>query len=131
MPKFYVQCGPATRIVQAESAVQAGMSLIDQALQPHLWIYDDPNLTTAQCEDHLMMEALLHLDADISVSEQGFGRSDAMMIPTHELIVRWHKLIVGMQRLFVIAGAGSRRVSEIAASDVPLKDTLTFRPKPR
>lgn len=114
MPKFYVQCGPIQIILTASSTENAAMAAIDRSLQTHLWIYDDPDLSTSDCHDHLMLEALLHLDPVIRVSEIGFDRLDATTIGTPEAIENWHGLMVGMQRLFVAAGLSDRSMSSVA-----------------
>ena len=82
MAKFYVQCGPIQTILLADSAEQAALSALDRTLQTHLWIYDDAGLTNQDRRDHLMLEALFHLDPTVRVSEQGFDRDDADCLGT-------------------------------------------------
>ena len=113
MAKFYVQCGSIETILVAESAESAAMNALDQMLQSHLWIYDDNGLSEQDCRDHLMIEALLHLAPTVRVSEQGFSRSDAIEIGTPETIEMWHRLMVGMKRLFASAGMPTRSMSSI------------------
>ncbi len=114
MAKFYVQCGPVQVVNQADTVDKAALAAIDQAMQPHLWIYDDEGLTEADCQNHLMLEALLHLQPSIRISEQGFDRDDALFIGTPETIQHWHQLMVSMRRLFVIAGLESRTMASVA-----------------
>ncbi len=114
MAKFYVQCGPVRTILTADSIEQAAFSAMDKALSVHLWIYDDEGLSEADCRDHLMLEALLHLEPSIQVSEQGFDRDDAALLGAPEFIDKWHKLMVGMSRLFVAAGLPPRPMSAVA-----------------
>ena len=116
MSKFYVQCGPVQVILLADSVEQAALAAIDRALQAHLWVYDDPTLSEQDCRDHITLEALFHLDATIRVSERGFDRSDANHVGTPETIVHWHKLMVGMRRLFIAAGLSPRTMAEVASS---------------
>ena len=111
MAKFYVQCGPIESILIADSAQQAAMAAIDHSLQSHLWIYDDPGLTASDCRDHLILEALLHLAPQVRVSERGFDRLDAIEIGTPETILAWHKLMVSIQNMFVMAGLPSRSMT--------------------
>ncbi len=111
MAKFYVQCGPIESILIADSAQQAAMAAIDHSLQSHLWIYDDPDLTASDCRDHLILEALLHLAPQVRVSERGFDRLDAIEIGTPETILAWHKLMVSIQNMFVMAGLPSRSMT--------------------
>ncbi len=114
MAKFYVQCGPVRTILTADAVDQAAFAAMDKALGVHLWIYDDEGLSEADCRDHLMLEALLHLDPSIRVSEQGFDRDDAVLVGTPDFIDRWHKLMVGMSRLFVAAGLPPRPMTAVA-----------------
>ncbi len=114
MSKYYVQCGPIRAIVVSASMEQASLEALDESLQNHLWIYDDPGLSNGDCHNHLMLEALVHLDPSIRVSEQGFDRSDASLFGTPEIIDRWHRLMAGMNRLFVAAGLPPRTMQAVA-----------------
>ena len=129
MPKFYVQCGPVQLILQADSVEKASLAGVDHALQSHLWIYDDEGLNEADCQDHLMLEALLHLEPTIRVSEQGFGREDATRVGTPEMIQHWHQLMIGMRRLFVIAGLGSRTMAAVANDQAPAPTSSPRMPR--
>ncbi len=104
MAKYYLQCGSNRQIRSAASAQQAALSFMDLVLQAHLWIYDDPALTESDCRDHLMMEALLHLEPTIRVSQRGYDRQDAQLVGTPETIQQWHSLMVAVTRLLVDAG---------------------------
>ncbi|NND99421.1 MAG: hypothetical protein HKN47_19045 [Pirellulaceae bacterium] len=117
MAKFYVQCGPVQTILLADSVEQAALAAMDHSLQAHLWIYDDPQLSESDCHDHLMLEALLHLDSTIRISERGFNRSDASVVGVPETIQSWHQLMVGMRRLFVVAGLAPRSMATVAGHD--------------
>ena len=114
MPKFYVQCGPVQSILIADSPEQAALSALDATLQTHLWIYDDSGLSERDCRDHLMLEALCHLQPVVRVSERGFDRLDSQLIGTPETIDRWHRLMEGMNRLFVAAGLAPRSMATVA-----------------
>lgn len=116
MPKFYVQCGPIQTVLLADSVDHAASCALDPTLQHHLWIYDDPGLTEQNQHDHLMLEALMHLEATIRVSERGFDREDAVRVGTPETIEHWHHLMIGMNRLFVAAGLAPRCRSAVARS---------------
>lgn len=111
MAKFYVQCGPIETILMADSAQQAALAALDQSLQSHFWIYSDPDLTAANCRDHLILEALLHLAPQVRVSERGFDRLDAVEVGTPETILAWHKLMVSIQSMFAMAGLPSRSMT--------------------
>lgn len=111
MAKFYVQCGPIETVLIADSAEQAAMAAINRSLQSHLWIYDDPDMHEADCRDHLMLEALLHLAPSLLVSEQGFDRSDAIQIGTPDTILLWHKLMISVQRMLAVHGLPPRNIA--------------------
>ncbi len=115
MAKYYVQCGAIRQVLAAKGVEQAALALIDVALQPHLWIYDDPTLSDADRRDHVMLEAMLHLGSTIQVNERGFDRQDAFVLGTPEIILQWHALIVSVTRLLVDAGLVTRNESSVAA----------------
>ncbi len=127
MAKFYVQCGPLKIILTADSPSQAAISALDRFLQPHLWIYDDAMLSEQECRDHLMLEALMHLDPTLRISERGFDGSDAMQIGTPDAIDQWHSLMVGMRRLFIEAGLGHRTVVEVAQTSPQVQSVQSPR----
>ncbi|WP_286177319.1 hypothetical protein [Stieleria mannarensis] len=115
MAKFYVQCGQTDLVLSSDAAESAALAMIDRILGPHLWIYDDPDLSELECRQHLMLEALMHLPTEISVSEQGFDRVDARKFPVPETIHTWHALMIGMRRLFRQAGL-DRSVAVLAGA---------------
>jgi Holliday junction resolvasome RuvABC ATP-dependent DNA helicase subunit len=108
---------------------RASLEAIDESLQNHLWIYDDPGLSELDCRNHLMLEALFHLDPTLSVSEQGFDRSDATLLGTPEVIDRWHRLMTGMNRLFVAVGLSPRTMNTVAGSDAVTSDLVLRSPR--
>ncbi len=115
MAKFYVQCGSIDLVLMTDSADSAGMAMIDRLLAPHLWIYDDAGLTETDCLQHLMLESLMHLPTSIRISQRGFDRPDADLVPLPETVQSWHKLMVGMRRLFAQAGL-DRTVAVLAGA---------------
>ena len=129
MSKYYVQCGPIRAIVISASMEQASLEALDESLLNHLWIYDDRGLSNADCRNHLMLEALVHLDPSIRVSEQGFDRSDANLFGTPEIIDRWHRLMTGMNRLFVAAGLPPRTMQAVAGVAEALPHTVANIPR--
>ena len=128
MAKFYIQCGSIEVVLTADSAEQAALSALDRSLQQHLWIYDDEGLSEEDRRLHLMLEALLHLAPTIKISEQGFDREDAAHIGTPETVDHWHKLMVGMNRLFVAAGLAPRPMSSVAGAK-PMDDVSPRMPR--
>ncbi|MEO1614389.1 MAG: hypothetical protein AAFV88_00980 [Planctomycetota bacterium] len=128
MAKFYVQCGWENLVLATDVAESAALCIIDRILAPHLWIYDDPDLSELDCHRHLMLEALLHLPTEIAVSEKGLDREDAERFSVPEMIVRWHKLMIGMRRLFAEAGI-QRTVAVLAGAQAIEDATLTNKPR--
>ena len=129
MAKYYVQCGPIETILLADSVEQAALSALDNTLQNHVWIYDDPGLSKQDCRDHLMLEALCHLAPAIRVSEKGFDRSDAHSVGTPETVDQWHRLMVGMSQLFVAAGLAPRSMAAVAGGRSAATPTRPRQPR--
>ncbi len=123
MPKYYAQCGPVRSIHLADSPQHAALIALDRTLQTHAWIYDDAGLTGRDRHAHLMLEALLHLDPSVGVSERGFDRHDATEIGTPETVELWHALMEGASRLFQAAGLPPRVL--VATSDTSRDDRVT------
>ena len=130
MAKFYVQCGTTELVLSSDCAESAALAMIDRLLTPHLWVYDDADLSELDCRTHLMLEALLHLPTELQVSERGLGRADATRISVPETIELWHQLMVGMRRLFSLAGL-NRSVSVLACSDAIGQSAAKSHPAPR
>ncbi len=117
MAKFYASCGVHHLVIDAASAEQAAMRLFDEMMSAHAWIYDDPSLSERQRREHLVLEALLHLDSSVTVSQRGLGREDMGRWGVPELLDQWHRLMTGVSRMLVAAGLAPRRVlPELAAS---------------
>ncbi|MCC9642197.1 hypothetical protein LOC71_07920 [Rhodopirellula sp. JC740] len=125
MAKFYVQCGPRSLVIDAMDADAAAMHLVDLAMQPHLWIYDDEGLTDSDRHGHVMLEALLHMGTEIRVSEIGFHRSDAQSFGTPDTVHQWHQTMVGLARLMMAAGLASRPIRQLATATRDTCDTTT------
>jgi hypothetical protein len=122
MSKYYVTCGSLSLVVTAESAHQAAIRLLDEAMASHVWIYDDADLSDSDRRDHLTLEALLHLASSVSVSERGLGRQETAQFGVPELLEHWHCLMTAVSRLFVAAGLPPRRV-------LPAPLTATVSPR--
>ncbi len=110
MAKFYVTCGSVQWVVDAESARQAAVRLMDELMGEHVWIYDDADLSEQDRRDHLVLEALLHLGNEVWVSERGINRCEAGVFGVPELLEEWDRLMTAVSRLFVAAGVVPRRV---------------------
>lgn len=113
MSKFYVQCGSRNVVVEAIDREAAAMHLIDIAMQAHVWIYDDADLTDGDRHAHLAIEALLTLAPEIRVSEQGMDRVDASALGTPEVLRQWHQTMASLSRLFRSAGLAPKSLRDI------------------
>jgi hypothetical protein len=110
MSKYYVACGSFSLVITADSAHHAAMRLIDEVMAAHVWIYDDAGLSEQDRRDHLILEALLHLGTSVAVSQRGIGRCDAGNFEVPKLLEQWHRLMTGLNRLFIAAGLAPRRI---------------------
>lgn len=100
MAKYYVSCGPMQEVCDAATAEQAALMALDGFFDAHRWVYDDAGLTDRCRRDHLALEALLHLEPEIRVSQRGFGRGDAAQLGTPEVLDQWHRLMSSIARLW-------------------------------
>ncbi len=127
MPKFYATCGSQALVVDADSADQAAMRLVDETLAAHIWIYEDSGLSEQDRRDHLILEALLHLGSVIAISERGLGRSEAGSFGIPEMLDQWHRLMSAISQALSSAGiAPDRALPDSTDNDLP-----TGRPSPR
>ena len=124
MAKYYVQCGPVRVVLAADSIDSAALAALDRSLRTHRWIYDDQDLNERDCRDHLMLEALMHLDPAVRVSEQGFDRADAASVGTPETVSCWHELMLGMRNLFILAGMAPQNMSDVADTEDAVKRSI-------
>jgi len=109
MPKFYASCGSQNLVVAADTAEQAAMRLIDELLAAHVWIYEDALLRDQDRRDHLILEALMHLDTTVSVSERGNGHYEAGLFGVPELLDHWHRLMSAVSKALSSAGLPNDR----------------------
>ena len=98
MTKFYATSGSRTLTVSADSPRAAAMRLLDRALAPHAWIYDDEQLSERERRDHVALEALLQLESTVAVSERGVGRGDAGEFDVPGLLDAWHRSASGREQ---------------------------------
>lgn len=129
MAKFYVQCGCSRGIVDSDDPQQAALALVDLLVQPHVWVYEDPSMNPSACRDHLLIEALLHLEPTIKVSERGFDRIDAQLVPTSETMDQWHALMVAASKLLSDAGLVTRDIASVASVGPQTSTSLPRLPR--
>ncbi|MCM2371034.1 hypothetical protein [Aporhodopirellula aestuarii] len=117
MAKFYVQCGSRNVIVEAIDSEAAAMHLIDSAMQSHVWIYDDADLSDGDRHAHLAIEALLTLAPEVRISERGMDRNDAIALGTPEVLLKWHQTMVALSRLFRSAGLTPKSLTQMNSAN--------------
>lgn len=127
MPKFYATCGSQSLVLDADTADQAAMRLVDEVMSAHIWIYEDADLSEQDRRDHLILEALLHLEAVISISERGGGRMEAGQFGVPEMLDQWHRLMSAISRALSSAGIAPGRALPEPTDSTPPSD----RPAPR
>jgi len=99
MPKFYVESGSVKMVIASEDAQRAVLWMVHRVMESLGPIYNDDALTEDQRLDSVIIESLLDLDHEISVSEQGFGRDDMERCDTFDIIMYWHQLMTALSRL--------------------------------
>jgi hypothetical protein len=101
MAKYYVQCGMSQQLVQAEdprgAALWAVHQVIDQAIDLESIDWTDAD----EIENLDLIRVMLGLPEQISVSEIGFGRSEAGLFDTPDIMTEWNQLIIAVSRLQV------------------------------
>lgn len=104
MAKFYTTCGSFEFLTTAEDPRSAALWSIHQFLANRIELesvgWDDPE--TIDRQD--IMEAMLCLDDTVFVSEVGFGRDDAAIIDTADLLTEWNQLVIAITRLEGLIG---------------------------
>lgn len=91
MAKYYVQSGTLRTVVTAESAGKAAIWAVHQAMQ-QVFPMDDASPESDGKPTAVMAAAL-------SVSEQGFDRTDAVVTPTIEVVSQWNDMVSTLDRL--------------------------------
>lgn len=95
MPKFYVESGAFRGIVDSCDAETASVWAIHRVMNP-------PRVELEKAEETEPFTAeigLFRLEDSIRISERGFGRKDAIQVPTHHAVLRWAQLIHAIDRL--------------------------------
>ena len=104
MAKFYTTCGRFEFLTTAEDARSAALWSIHQFLANHIELnsieWTDPE--TIDRQD--VMEAMMALSDTVFVSEIGFGRDDAAILDTADLLTEWNQLVIAIQRLESMIG---------------------------
>ncbi len=99
MPKYYTTCGSLEFLTTAHDPRSAALWSIHQFLARHIELesvaWEDPE--TIDRQD--LIEAMLELDDTVVVSEVGFGRDDAAILDTPDLLAEWNQLVIAVSRL--------------------------------
>jgi len=99
MAKYYVESGSVKMVIASEDAQRSVLWMVHRVMESLGPIYNDDSFTEDQRLDSVIIESLLDLDHEISVSEQGFGRDDMEKYETFDIIMYWHQLMTALSRL--------------------------------
>lgn len=102
MAKFYVECGNFQMVTHARDARGAAIWAVHRAMGQMLPFLSED----AGCDlSHPMVLGEL-----IKTSERGFGRGDASLHDTFEVVSEWNQLLVALDKLDVAAEQESTAV---------------------
>jgi hypothetical protein len=99
MAKYYIQSGTLKAIVAAEDTQRAALWAVHRVMQQIVPIYDDSDLTPELKNEVVLLEGMLVLGDEISISEKGFERTDAQNFSTFDTLAQWHQLMAALNRL--------------------------------
>ena len=99
MPKYYITCGSYEFLTAGPDASSAALWTLHQYLDNRIDLdsvdWSDP--TSIDRQD--LVCAMVELDEQLLVSEQGFGLADAGYFDTAELLTEWNQLILALRKL--------------------------------
>ena len=99
MAKYYTTCGTFEFLTTSEDARSAALWSIHQFLASRIEL-DSVAWTEPETIDRQdIMEAMMCLDDTVFVSEIGFGRADAAIFDTADLLCEWNHLVIAIQRI--------------------------------
>jgi hypothetical protein len=102
MAKFYVECGNFKVVTHARNARGAAIWAVHRAMGQLL-----PFLSEDAAAELLQPVILGEL---IKTSERGFGRGDASLHDTFEVVSEWNRLLVALDKIDVEASAEATAV---------------------
>lgn len=94
MPKFYVECGNFQIVTHAKNARGAAIWAMHRAMGQML-----PFLTEDKDEPETPARQPVVLSELIKTNERGFGRSDASLHDTFDVLSEWNRLLVALDKL--------------------------------
>ncbi len=99
MAKFYVKSGTLRIVVQADDARTAALWAVHKTMQQVLPMYDDDLLSPQEKHARAVARGFMVLGETLELSEIGFGRYEAHMFETCNVVTEWSKLLVALTRL--------------------------------
>lgn len=99
MAKFYVQCGLSQQLVQAEDARGAALWAVHQIIDDAIDLDSIDWTDAAEIENLDLIRVMLALPEQILVSEIGFGRCEAGLFDTPDIMTEWNQLILVVSQL--------------------------------
>lgn len=106
MPKFYVQSGTVSLVLQANDAEAAAIWTIHRTLAPALPFADDRESHDEDGEDYSLaasesgiMPLSGRLGETTQVSQRGFGGDDCGRYNTLQLVQYWSELLLALDNL--------------------------------
>lgn len=91
MPKYYVECGNFQIVTHAKNARGAAIWAVHRAMAQMLPFLSEKTFNEAATP--------VVLGELIKTSERGFGRSDAALHDTFDVVSEWNRLLVALDKL--------------------------------
>jgi hypothetical protein len=93
MPKYYVECGNFQIVTHAKNARGAAIWAMHRALGQMLPFLGEPQPVALENQQPIVLGEL------IKTSERGFGRGDACLHDTFDVVSEWNRLLMALERL--------------------------------
>ena len=101
MPKYYVQSGEMSRLVQAKDSMSAAVWSahlhLEKQLSEDFWENSNPE-DPDTIENEEFIDALACFEESMRVSEIGFGRDEAGDFSTIDVLTEWNQLVIALCR---------------------------------
>lgn len=114
MAKFYVESGEFRAVVDAQDAKAAALWAVHLAMEETTPL-DELAVSDDQLDDLAFADDVTRLGMEICMSEVGFGRIDAGLEPTLDVMAEWNQLAMVMSQLdrFVDEESDASRAQEM------------------
>ena len=93
MPKFYVESGNVQLVTHAKNARGAAIWAVHRAMGQMLPFLSDQQPSISGVAPGVTLGEL------IKTSERGFGRSDAVLHGTFDVVCEWNRLLIALDKL--------------------------------